>query len=179
MCSQLPVVRPAELSVRVAMSTAESSNSRKSAVAACVSSPWKQADPAQIDSQEYVECLNKLGFYMAKMVPAEVADGAITCMGEAPTRPLLAGSFVSKQTVKQETLLPRCFQVNFGMSVSWFHRRPESFVDARWQLRLANDWLLHALLEFEEFQERRPSKTELYIVLQTFNKYFKACWSTC
>lgn len=41
-------------------------------------------------------------------------------------------------------------------------------------VRLANSWWLTALLDFEEFQERRPSKGELRIVIHQFNAEFQA-----
>ena len=40
--------------------------------------------------------------------------------------------------------------------------------------RLANSWWLTALLDFEEFQERRPSKGELRIIIKQFNSEFQA-----
>lgn len=108
-CSQQPFGYRLKLSFVPTMSAASSSDSRD----ASVSSPWKLASPEHMDSNEYVQSLTRLGYYIAKRVPTEVADGAITCMQEAPTRPLLEGNFVSKQTVKQDTLLPRCFQLSF------------------------------------------------------------------
>ena len=50
------------------------------------------------------------------------------------------------------------------------------FDDPTWKLhlRLKNRWALRALLCLPAFRERKPSKEELTIVLESFNAVFKA-----
>lgn len=41
-------------------------------------------------------------------------------------------------------------------------------------LRIKNFWCIKALLKFQEFHARHPSKPEIEIVLDSFNAHFKA-----
>ena len=43
-----------------------------------------------------------------------------------------------------------------------------------WPLRIKNFWGIHCLLKFRAFQSRKPSKSELEIVLEAFNHKFQA-----
>ena len=47
--------------------------------------------------------------------------------------------------------------------------------------RLKNYWAIHALVKFDAFKMRKPSRAELQIIIDSFNEEFEAliCFKSC
>ena len=120
-------------------------------------------------------------------------------MNEDVKRELILGDFTSNKPLKEETLplvfklMVRAYYIPLNMARSFLRFYVQSglkltFKTWTWKSwmnltrpeprvlpRLANAWWLTALLDFEEFQERRPSKGgELRIIIKQFNSEFQA-----
>ena len=147
--------------------TMDSSSDASSLVEAEEDQGWLTVSPA-LGQVEYVVGLQRLGIHMAKLSSHWVFKPQGTCS--------LGGS-IRKQRSALWNLTALCIIYPvFCNGYAWIKYGFQTGV-SRDVPRIKNYWCIKAVLDFEVFRSRAPSKPEMGIVMDAFNQYFQAWWT--